>query len=245
MITDHYKVLGVDRNASTEQIKSAYRELAKKWHPDRNSSPDASSKFIQINIANETLSDQLKRFKYDSELRDAESREKKKKADSEQYTYSYWSAEEPEKDRQKKSTEKSTKSSSRSERKEQSNETYESTSRYVPGSDVGVRSTRHMSDFIMNKGEIKDFNVRANKIFEEIVTKTVGYYTRNSIPKAETWEKKILPLMKISIYKKYAGSWICKNERDGKFVRLSVVGNPGTIGKEGNTGFDGDLSQYL
>lgn len=63
---DYYSILGVDRNASAEDIKKAYRKLARKYHPDVN--PDdasAHSKFQQINEANEVLSDPEKRKKYD------------------------------------------------------------------------------------------------------------------------------------------------------------------------------------
>ena len=56
-----YEVLGVPKDASDEAIKKAYRKLSLQYHPDRNSSPEASSKFQAINEANETLSDPHKR----------------------------------------------------------------------------------------------------------------------------------------------------------------------------------------
>ena len=63
---DYYKVLGVDRNASAEQIKKAYRKLARKHHPDLNPNDDAAKKrFQEINEANEVLSDAESRKKYD------------------------------------------------------------------------------------------------------------------------------------------------------------------------------------
>jgi len=63
---DYYKVLGVDKNASTEDIKKAYRKLARKHHPDLNpNDKEAHKKFQQINEANEVLSDPEKRKKYD------------------------------------------------------------------------------------------------------------------------------------------------------------------------------------
>lgn len=63
---DYYKVLEVDKNASPEDIKKAYRKLARKLHPDLNpSDKEAHKKFQQINEANEVLSDPEKRKKYD------------------------------------------------------------------------------------------------------------------------------------------------------------------------------------
>ena len=63
---DYYKILGVGKNASTEDIKKAYRKLARKHHPDLNpNDKEAHKKFQQINEANEVLSDPEKRKKYD------------------------------------------------------------------------------------------------------------------------------------------------------------------------------------
>lgn len=63
---DYYKVLGVAANATEEQIKKAYRSLARKNHPDLNpGDKEAHKKFQQINEANEVLSDAVKRKKYD------------------------------------------------------------------------------------------------------------------------------------------------------------------------------------
>ena len=63
---DYYKILGVDKNATAEQIKSAYRKLARKHHPDLNpNDKEAHKRFQQINEANEVLSDPEKRKKYD------------------------------------------------------------------------------------------------------------------------------------------------------------------------------------
>jgi curved DNA-binding protein len=64
---DYYKTLGVERNATEEEIKKAYRKLARKFHPDLNpNDKDAHKKFQQINEANEVLSDPEKRKKYDA-----------------------------------------------------------------------------------------------------------------------------------------------------------------------------------
>ncbi|MCR5262053.1 MAG: DnaJ domain-containing protein [Candidatus Gastranaerophilales bacterium] len=63
---DYYKTLGVDRNATDAQIKSAFRKLARKYHPDVNKDPSAVDKFKEINEAYEVLSDKDKRSRYDS-----------------------------------------------------------------------------------------------------------------------------------------------------------------------------------
>ena len=63
---DYYKILGIDKNASADDIKKAYRKLARKMHPDLNpNDKEAHHKFQQINEANEVLSDEAKRKKYD------------------------------------------------------------------------------------------------------------------------------------------------------------------------------------
>ena len=63
---DYYEILGVSRDADTNTIKSAYRKLARKYHPDVNKTKEAEEKFKDINEAYEVLSDKNKRQRYDS-----------------------------------------------------------------------------------------------------------------------------------------------------------------------------------
>ncbi|MEP6465216.1 MAG: J domain-containing protein [Parafilimonas sp.] len=64
---DYYKTLGIEKSATEEEIKKAYRKLARKFHPDLNpNDKEANKKFQQINEANEVLSDPEKRKKYDA-----------------------------------------------------------------------------------------------------------------------------------------------------------------------------------
>ncbi|HQK14166.1 MAG TPA: molecular chaperone DnaJ [Anaerolineae bacterium] len=65
MARDYYEVLGVPRNASQEDIKRAYRQLARKYHPDVSTEPDAEERFKEVNAAYEVLSDTEKRAMYD------------------------------------------------------------------------------------------------------------------------------------------------------------------------------------
>ena len=64
---DYYKILGVEKSATQDEIKKAYRKLAMKHHPDRNAGKKSSEeKFKEITEANEVLSDPDKRKKYDT-----------------------------------------------------------------------------------------------------------------------------------------------------------------------------------
>src|SRR5947199_2089025 len=64
---DYYKTLGVGKNASEEEIKKAYRKLARQYHPDRNAGDkQAEERFKEVQQANDVLSDPEKRKRYDS-----------------------------------------------------------------------------------------------------------------------------------------------------------------------------------
>lgn len=62
---DYYEVLGVNKNSSAEDIKKAYRQLARQYHPDVNKEPDAEVKFKEVKEAYDTLSDSDKKARYD------------------------------------------------------------------------------------------------------------------------------------------------------------------------------------
>jgi len=66
MNKDYYEILGIGKNATKEEIKFAYRKLAKRYHPDLNKKdPNAKEKFIEVKKAYDTLLDPVKRKIYD------------------------------------------------------------------------------------------------------------------------------------------------------------------------------------
>jgi curved DNA-binding protein len=81
MYLDYYKILGIEKTATPKEIKSAYRKLARKYHPDLNpNDKDAKRKFQEINEAHEVLSDPEKRKKYDEYGQDWQHADEFKKA---------------------------------------------------------------------------------------------------------------------------------------------------------------------
>ena len=62
---DYYEILGLERNASDEEIKRSFRKLAQQWHPDVNTDPEADARFKEINEAYQVLSDPQRRQSYD------------------------------------------------------------------------------------------------------------------------------------------------------------------------------------
>ena len=65
-VRDLYEILGVGRDASTEDIRTAYRRLAREFHPDVNADPEAEQRFKEVAGAYEILSDADKRARYDA-----------------------------------------------------------------------------------------------------------------------------------------------------------------------------------
>ncbi|MGL6038881.1 MAG: DnaJ C-terminal domain-containing protein [Soonwooa sp.] len=86
---DYYKILGVDKNASQDDIKKAYRKLARKLHPDLNpNDKEAEKKFKELNEANEVLSNTENRAKYDKYGKNWKHGEEYEKAQQQQRSYS-------------------------------------------------------------------------------------------------------------------------------------------------------------
>jgi curved DNA-binding protein len=85
---DYYKILGISKAATDKQIKTAYRKLARKYHPDLNpENKEAESKFKEINEANEVLSDSENRKKYDKYGKDWKHGEENEKARQQQRSH--------------------------------------------------------------------------------------------------------------------------------------------------------------
>jgi len=92
---DYYKTLGVDRNASEEDIKRAYRKLALQYHPDRNPGDStAEEKFKEINEAYQVLSDSEKRSRYD-QLGDSYQRYRQRGGTSGDFNWEDWFTQQP------------------------------------------------------------------------------------------------------------------------------------------------------
>ncbi|MGV8815035.1 MAG: DnaJ C-terminal domain-containing protein [Gelidibacter sp.] len=88
---DYYKVLGIDKSATTAEVKKAYRKLARKHHPDINpNDKTAEHKFKEINEANEVLSDPEKRKKYDKYGKDWQQGEAYEHAQRQQHSQQHY-----------------------------------------------------------------------------------------------------------------------------------------------------------
>ena len=85
MLRQLYRDLGLRRSATQTEIKAAYRDLAKRYHPDKNKAPNADTKFKQVAAAHETLSDPDKRRLYDMYGDDYENVQKQRSQQQQQY----------------------------------------------------------------------------------------------------------------------------------------------------------------
>ncbi|MDQ1266035.1 MAG: curved DNA-binding protein, partial [Bacteroidota bacterium] len=87
---DYYKILGVDKNATTEDIKKSYRKLALKYHPDKNKdNKEAEDKFKELSEAYEVLNNPEKRKKYDN-LGSSYSRFRQTGGGDDEFNWSEW-----------------------------------------------------------------------------------------------------------------------------------------------------------
>jgi curved DNA-binding protein CbpA len=66
---DHYAILGIASDATSDEVRSAYRRKALQFHPDRNTAPEATDQFRDVQEAYETLSDVARRYAYDENRR--------------------------------------------------------------------------------------------------------------------------------------------------------------------------------
>lgn len=83
---DYYELLGIKKEATEQEIKSAYRQMAKKYHPDLNKNKEENKIIISLNEAKETLLDKEKRYNYDKLLNDIEHSKQTSKNKEETYS---------------------------------------------------------------------------------------------------------------------------------------------------------------
>ena len=84
MFKDYYKILGVSTSATPDEVRTAYRNLCKQWHPDVNADADATAKMQDINEAYLILKDPAKRQRYDEEYARFKEYERQKRTKSNQ-----------------------------------------------------------------------------------------------------------------------------------------------------------------
>lgn len=86
---DYYKIMGLERSATQEDIKRAYRKLARKYHPDVSSEPEAEVKFKELGEAYEVLKDKEKRAKYDKYGKYWREQEQRQRAGEQSYSHPF------------------------------------------------------------------------------------------------------------------------------------------------------------
>ena len=89
MFKDYYQVLGIASTASPQEVKAAYRQLSRKWHPDKNPNVDVTSMMQDINEAYSILGNAERRKRYDQEYDTFKQEEKEKYQQQQSWNYTY------------------------------------------------------------------------------------------------------------------------------------------------------------